>query len=177
MLKQTHLTAMVSMLVGALLGHAAASGRLNAIDSRTIAAAESLPARQDRDVADGGDTKVACSSNGMSNGQLLAKAETRPMTTAARGQAEAKKPNILVIFGDDIGQTNISAYSMRLMGYRTPNIDRIAKEGMIFTDYYAEQSCTAGRSSFITGQSRSAPGSRRSGCRPRRCGCRRKTPR
>jgi len=66
--------------------------------------------------------------------------------------AQAKKPNILVIFGDDIGQTNVSAYSMGLMGYRTPNIDRIAKEGMIFTDYYAEQSCTAGRSTFITGQ-------------------------
>src|SRR6478672_672149 len=63
-----------------------------------------------------------------------------------------KKPNILVIMGDDIGQTNVSAYSMGLMGYRTPNIDRIAKEGMIFTDYYAEQSCTAGRSTFITGQ-------------------------
>ena len=63
-----------------------------------------------------------------------------------------KKPNILVIFGDDIGQTNVSAYSNGLMGYRTPNIDRIAKEGMIFTDYYAEQSCTAGRSTFITGQ-------------------------
>src|SRR6266550_1805137 len=66
--------------------------------------------------------------------------------------AQAKKPNILVVFDDDIGQTNVSAYSMGLMGYRTPNIDRIAKEGMIFTDYYAEQSCTAGRSSFITGQ-------------------------
>ena len=66
--------------------------------------------------------------------------------------AQAKKPNILVIFGDDIGQTNVSAYSMGVMGYRTPNIDRIAKEGMIFTDYYAELSCTAGRSSFITGQ-------------------------
>src|SRR5205823_12219970 len=66
--------------------------------------------------------------------------------------AQAKKPNILVIFGDDIGQTNVSAYSMGLIGYHTPNIDRIAKEGMIFTDYYAEQSCTAGRSSFITGQ-------------------------
>jgi arylsulfatase A-like enzyme len=63
-----------------------------------------------------------------------------------------KKPNILVIFGDDIGQTNVSAYSFGVMGYKTPNIDRIAKEGMIFTDYYAEQSCTAGRSSFITGQ-------------------------
>jgi arylsulfatase len=66
--------------------------------------------------------------------------------------AQAQKPNILVIFGDDIGQTNVSAYSHGLMGYRTPNIDRIAKEGMMFTDYYAEQSCTAGRSAFITGQ-------------------------
>ncbi len=63
------------------------------------------------------------------------------------------RPNILVIFGDDIGQSNISAYTFGVMGYRTPNIDRIAREGMMFTDYYAEQSCTAGRSSFITGQS------------------------
>src|SRR3978361_872523 len=62
------------------------------------------------------------------------------------------KPNILVIWGDDIGITNLSCYSDGLMGYRTPNIDRIATEGMRFTDYYAEQSCTAGRSSFITGQ-------------------------
>ena len=63
------------------------------------------------------------------------------------------KPNILVIWGDDIGQSNISAYTFGLVGYRTPNIDRIAREGMMFTDYYGEQSCTAGRSSFITGQS------------------------
>jgi len=67
--------------------------------------------------------------------------------------AATDKPNILVIWGDDIGQSNISAYTMGLMGYRTPNIDRIANEGMIFTDYYGEQSCTAGRSSYITGQS------------------------
>ncbi|MBA2963791.1 MULTISPECIES: arylsulfatase [Ramlibacter] len=65
----------------------------------------------------------------------------------------AKKPNILVIWGDDIGQSNLSCYTHGLMGYRTPNIDRIAKEGMLFTDSYGEQSCTAGRSSFITGQS------------------------
>ena len=65
----------------------------------------------------------------------------------------ADKPNILVIWGDDVGQSNISAYTMGMMGYQTPNIDRIANEGMIFTDYYGEQSCTAGRSSFIMGQS------------------------
>ncbi len=63
------------------------------------------------------------------------------------------KPNILVIWGDDIGITNLSCYSDGLMGYRTPNIDRIANEGMRFTDSYGEQSCTAGRASFITGQS------------------------
>jgi len=67
--------------------------------------------------------------------------------------AAAKKPNIVVIWGDDIGQSNVSAYSRGLMGYQTPNIDRIAKEGVMFTDFYAEQSCTAGRASFITGQS------------------------
>ncbi len=74
-----------------------------------------------------------------------------PSPTRAQ-QPSSDKPNILVIFGDDIGQTNVSAYTFGLMGYRTPNIDRIAREGMMFTDYYAEQSCTAGRSSFITGQ-------------------------
>src|SRR4051812_34846728 len=63
---------------------------------------------------------------------------------------ETERPNIVVIWGDDIGITNLSAYSDGLMGYRTPNIDRIADEGMRFTDAYGEQSCTAGRSSFIT---------------------------
>jgi arylsulfatase len=72
---------------------------------------------------------------------------------AADDGNKEQKPNILVIWGDDIGQSNISAYTMGLVGYRTPNIDRVAAEGMIFTDYYGEQSCTAGRSSFITGQS------------------------
>src|SRR3954468_15999861 len=66
---------------------------------------------------------------------------------------KSDKPNILVIWGDDIGISNLSCYSTGLMGYRTPNIDRIADEGMRFTDSYGEQSCTAGRSSFITGQS------------------------
>ena len=64
-----------------------------------------------------------------------------------------RKPNILVIWGDDIGISNLSCYSHGVMGYQTPNIDRLAKEGMMFTDSYGEQSCTAGRSSFITGQS------------------------
>jgi arylsulfatase len=71
----------------------------------------------------------------------------------AGGAAAQEKPNILVIWGDDIGQFNVSAYNMGIMGYKTPNIDRIAKEGAIFTDWYGQQSCTAGRAAFITGQS------------------------
>lgn len=67
--------------------------------------------------------------------------------------ANKKQPNILVIRGDDIDISNLSCYSHGLMGYETPNIDRLAKEGMMFTDSYGEQSCTAGRSSFITGLS------------------------
>ena len=72
-----------------------------------------------------------------------------PMLAAAQGS----KPNILVIWGDDIGQFNISAYNQGVMGYKTPNIDSIAKEGALFTDWYGQQSCTAGRAAFITGQS------------------------
>lgn len=74
-------------------------------------------------------------------------------SAAGLAQAADKKPNIVIIWGDDVGQSNISAYSHGVMGYKTPNIDRLAKEGVMFTDYYAEQSCTAGRASFITGQS------------------------
>jgi arylsulfatase A-like enzyme len=67
--------------------------------------------------------------------------------------AQSKKPNIVVIWGDDIGYWNVSAYNLGMMGYKTPNIDRIAKEGALFTDWYGQQSCTAGRAAFITGQS------------------------
>ena len=75
------------------------------------------------------------------------------MAAIAPASAQQQKPNILVIMGDDIGYWNISAYNRGMMGYRTPNIDRIANEGAIFTDYYGQQSCTAGRAAFITGQS------------------------
>ncbi|MDP5054491.1 MAG: sulfatase-like hydrolase/transferase, partial [Congregibacter sp.] len=77
---------------------------------------------------------------------------TAALLTVASTVGAADRPNILVIWGDDIGIWNISRYSMGQMGYHTPNIDRIANEGMVFTDYYGEQSCTAGRSAFITGQ-------------------------
>ena len=75
------------------------------------------------------------------------------LVVALPASAQQKKPNILIIWGDDIGYWNVSAYNQGMMGYKTPNIDRIAKEGALFTDWYGQQSCTAGRGAFITGQS------------------------
>ena len=80
---------------------------------------------------------------------VAASAESNPRP----GGGVPRKPNVLVIWGDDIGQFNVSAYNMGMMGYRTPNIDRIGREGAVFTDWYGQQSCTAGRAAFITGQS------------------------
>src|ERR1700690_1258366 len=92
-------------------------------------------------------------SNLIKYGLTVLTASTALLGVGGTAQAaDAKKPNIVIIWGDDIGITDISAYSMGLMGFHTPNIDRVAKEGGIFTDYYAAQSCTAGRASFITGQ-------------------------
>ncbi|MCZ8147824.1 MAG: sulfatase-like hydrolase/transferase [Roseomonas sp.] len=89
-------------------------------------------------------------------GAPLAQAQPRPAAPAqppaAAPAAAQGRPNILVIFSDDVGWANISVYNMGMMGYRTPHIDRIAREGAMFTDHYAENSCTAGRSAFITGQ-------------------------
>jgi arylsulfatase A-like enzyme len=121
----TRLKAAGPILAGGLLGWLAAQAH---VESRAR--------------AEGGSAATAA----------VASASAEAQAPAARPTGAVKKPNILVIFGDDIGQTNVSAYSMGLVGYRTPNIDRIARQGMIFTDYYAEQSCTAGRSSFLTGQ-------------------------
>jgi arylsulfatase len=84
------------------------------------------------------------------SGLLLIAAVAIPFS--AQAQAPAKKPNIVVIMGDDIGMWNIGAYHRGLMAGKTPNLDKIAKEGMLFTDYYAEASCTAGRANFITGE-------------------------
>src|SRR5690349_11915885 len=84
---------------------------------------------------------------------LLTTISVAALTAAPAVAQQQQRPNIVVIWGDDIGQSNVSAYSRGMMGYQTPNIDRLASEGVMFTDYYAEQSCTAGRASFITGQS------------------------
>jgi arylsulfatase len=98
-----------------------------------------------RNILLGGTTLAAASAMGAGAPIKVTQAQAQPAPSGRR-------PNILVVWGDDIGIVNVSAYSFGLMGYKTPNIDRIAQEGMMFTDYYAEQSCTAGRASFITGQ-------------------------
>jgi arylsulfatase len=93
--------------------------------------------------------RIACAATALF--AALALADLSPV---AHAQATGgKQPNILIIWGDDIGQFNVSAYNMGMMGYRTPNIDRLAKDGALFTDWYGQQSCTAGRAAFITGQS------------------------
>src|SRR6266481_6752649 len=91
-------------------------------------------------------------ANNIWAGMLAATAAAFTAGSPALAQ-QPQKPNILVIMADDIGYWNISAYNRGMMGYRTPNIDRIANDGAIFTDYYGQQSCTAGRAAFITGQS------------------------
>jgi Sulfatase len=94
-----------------------------------------------------GGTTLAAAAIAAGSASTVSQIKAQPAATAGR------KPNILFIMGDDIGWFNVSAYNMGVMGYRTPNIDRIGREGAIFTDWYGQQSCTAGRAAFITGQS------------------------
>jgi arylsulfatase A-like enzyme len=110
---------------------------------------------------DSGERRCASESGKPNRRNILLAGTTLAATSAiasskpvrvAQAQTSGKKPNILVVFGDDIGITNLSTYSQGLMGYETPNIDRIANEGLKFLHYYGEQSCTAGRSAFLTGQ-------------------------
>ena len=124
-LKNSRVQMVAVLAIGAMLGYAGASGKLNPLRSAAAAPTSEFVAGEE---AAGSGSLPPVQKNG-------------------------KKPNILVIWGDDIGYWNISAYNRGMMGYRTPNIDRIAREGAIFTDCYAQQSCTAGRAAFITGQS------------------------
>jgi arylsulfatase len=138
------------LAIGALLGYLAAAGRLNPFSWAGTAPppAETTNAKP---TGTGNGARPTCCDE-VNEGRLLALANHNEQV-AARTAQTGKKPNILVIWGDDIGYWNLSAYNRGAMGYRTPNIDRIAKEGAIFTDCYAQQSCTAGRAAFITGQS------------------------
>jgi arylsulfatase len=138
--------------LGAMLGFIAATRDF----SPASRADGTMPATRRDGTANGAagrgvDQPPSC-SEGASRNALLARAGAERTGAEPSSTSSGKKPNIVIIWGDDVGQSNISAYSMGLMGYRTPNIDRIAQAGMLFTDYYGEQSCTAGRASFITGQ-------------------------
>ncbi len=143
------------LLVGSLLGYGVAK-----LDSESQAKAGPNQDRAPHIATDANETpaltrtedthEIGCTT-GLNRGDQLALAAHNQLVTATLAQA-GKKPNILVLWGDDIGISNISAYSDGLMGYTTPNIDRIAKEGLRFLHYYGEQSCTAGRAAFLTGQ-------------------------
>lgn len=135
--------------VGAVMGYVAASSQVRpALNAAVVGAAanpntfEAKPAPTERE---------ACCAEGLTRTDQVALASHNQLVAASLAQT-GRKPNILIIWGDDIGVHNISAYNHGIMGYQTPNIDRLAKEGTLFTDAYAEQSCTAGRASFILGQ-------------------------
>ena len=135
---------MIAMLaIGGLIGYAVAA-RQSELSRKSVAAE-----RSDAVVV---PLRPACLMEPRSKAELLAMADPRVAQASARIAASGKKPNIICIMGDDIGMWNIGAYHRGLMAGRTPNLDRLAKEGMLFTDYYAEASCTAGRANFITGE-------------------------
>jgi arylsulfatase len=149
MVKNAKIQMLVVLLAGATIGYAAASGKLNPFQR-----GEAAPPQGPSTGAKARETQSsepACCSESTAKSRLLALAD-RNVRTAANAQANGKKPNIVVIMGDDVGWFNIGAYHHGIMAGRTPNLDRLASQGMVFTDYYAEASCTAGRANFITGE-------------------------
>jgi arylsulfatase len=145
------LLAVAALLVGAALGYAAATGAWSPLARATAAPSETPCVALISSCNPSPRVAAGCCSGPVESTEVVA-ISTHNAKVAAKAAQDGKKPNIVIIWGDDVGQSNVSAYSHGLMGYKTPNIDRIAKEGMMFTDYYGEQSCTAGRASFITGQ-------------------------
>lgn len=145
---KSKIKALAFVLCGATLGFMAANGSwYNQLQGKDTSPPVTVR------LLEGADLKATndCCSPSLPAQEAMAVSIHNSKVTA-KAAKDGKKPNILVIFGDDIGIPQISAYTQGLMGYRTPNIDRIAKEGMLFTDSYGQQSCTAGRASFILGQ-------------------------
>jgi arylsulfatase A-like enzyme len=138
--------------LGAILGVVVSSRDFGA---STRADSTTQPTRQDRvstETADPGIDPPTDCSDGLARDVLLAQTGAATAKVKAAPAQAAKKPNIVVIMGDDVGIWNIGAYHRGMMAGRTPNLDKLASQGMLFTDYYAEASCTAGRANFITGQ-------------------------
>jgi arylsulfatase len=142
MFKDSRTLALACIVLGAALGYAAASGTFG--PSRQAVAAADAPA------APGGAKPTCC--DGAGEGRMLAMLHEGERAAAPEPAQGGKKPNVVFIMGDDIGWFNVGAYHRGIMAGRTPNLDRLASQGMLFTDYYAEASCTAGRANFITGQ-------------------------
>jgi arylsulfatase A-like enzyme len=144
---RTFSTTVTTLAIGALFGWLAATCRLS-----PILQAGSAPAVSQSDARPPIDNIRKTKPPVVTGDTLLAMAASENIASS-RQETSGKKPNILVIMGDDIGWFNPSCYNSGIMGYRTPNIDRLAAEGARFTDWYGQQSCTAGRAAFITGQS------------------------
>ena len=140
--------------VGAFLGFLAASGALRVGWLTSAAFSQPAPGQEGRlvDVHPGNSERAGHTPQALAEQDRLVLARHNA-AVAADAKQSGKQPNILVLWGDDVGYWNVSAYNRGMMGYRTTNIDRIAREGAILTDCYAQQSCTAGRATFITGQS------------------------
>ncbi len=151
MLKNTRIQMFLVLVAGASIGYAVASGKLNPFQRADAAPPRGSSAGEKTEGPQAGDT-FACCPQGTSKGQLLAMADPRVKAAVAKAGGNGKKPNIIFIMGDDIGWFNIGAYHRGIMSGRTPNLDKLASQGMLFTDYYAEASCTAGRANFITGE-------------------------
>jgi arylsulfatase A-like enzyme len=145
MFKNRKVQTLAVLAAGALLGYAAASGNLR------LNRSDAAPANGQTAPADPSDCPTCC-AQGASKAELLAMADPKVKEAVAKARANGKKPNILFIMGDDVGWYNIGAYHQGIMSGKTPNLDKLAAQGVRFTDYYAEASCTAGRANFITGE-------------------------
>lgn len=146
-MNRNRLSALALVAAGAVLGYGAASSDLRLLVPSTRASAPALPSPTEEG--------KECCAKGASKSELLASAVTPAASEPTGGSQSAKagkKPNIVFIMGDDVGWFNIGAYHRGIMAGKTPNLDKLASEGMLFTDYYVEPSCTAGRANFITGQ-------------------------
>ncbi len=156
MIKRSNLASLALVAIGAALGWAAATGQLGLSRSVVASGEVGKSAAQVNAVQESLQpetfTKTSSCSDGVTSAGL-AMLTSHNQQVSANAQKTGKKPNILIIWGDDVGWNNPSAYNRGMMGYNTPNIDRVAKEGGLFTDWYGQQSCTAGRAAFITGQS------------------------
>ncbi len=156
MTKSFRFQALALVALGSGLGYLAASGGLGVPDrAHAEAAVPADTAARGMAPAADSNSAPACCLNGRNQEMLLAQADFQVAQAAApkkAAPAQGKKPNIVFIMGDDVGWFNIGAYHQGMMAGRTPNLDKLAAQGMRFTDYYAEASCTAGRANFITGQ-------------------------